>query len=90
MPTETQITYLPDEQRHDVWAEFIRKESETFEPMPLTKEECKELVDSVDTWITDNMEEINNSLPAKAREELTIQQKARIFFAVTRAKIQGI
>jgi hypothetical protein len=36
------------------------------------------------------MEEINNSLPAKAREELTIQQKARIFFAVTRAKIQGI
>lgn len=90
MPFGTQMPYLSEEERYNVWAECSRYESEKLDPMPLTKEEYREAVDSVDTWITDNIQIINDCLPIKAKEELTDQQKARIFFAVTRAKIQGI
>jgi len=81
------LPYLTSEERAQVMADVMRQESNLHDPISINKTCYRDVVDAVDTWISENMLAVENYIPEPGRSSLTMAQKARIFFAVTRAKI---
>lgn len=81
------LPVLTDEQRLEVMADLMRQESLSNEPITVDKQSYKDVINAVDVWISENMMAVENNIPEPGRTALTMTQKARIFFAVTKAKI---
>ena len=81
------LPYLSEEELHVVFAELMRQESNMYEPLSINKQSYRDVVSAVDVWISDHMLEVENNIPQPGRSALSMTQKARIFFAVTKAKI---
>lgn len=57
--------------------------------VPLSKPDYKEALAAADAWLQDNAASFNTALPAKARANLAVRQKAMILalVALRRAKV---
>jgi hypothetical protein len=86
-PPPQPLPYLTTEERAEVMAELMRQESVLHDPVGINKQSYRDVIDAVDTWISENMLAVESYIPEPGRSSLTMTQKARIFFAVTRAKI---
>ncbi len=72
---------LTDQQRFEVWAEFMRR-SDLGTFGALTKLELRAALDALDTFFVDNASTINSAIPQPARAQLTISQKAILLMMV--------
>ena len=81
------LPYLSTEELNEIFAELMRQESNMHELLSIDKQAYRDVVVAVDTWISDHMLEVENNIPQPGRSALSMTQKARIFFAVTKAKI---
>lgn len=70
---------LDEASRIEVWARFMRRNAEE---LGLTKQDLKDAVDAIDTWIDDNSTNFNNALPLPARTSLSQTQKVLAFVYV--------
>lgn len=61
------------------WADLLSSIRESF---ALTKADGRAAVDATDEWINDNVASYNSALPEIARNNLTGNQKARLFLLV--------
>lgn len=71
-----EVAILSDQDRFDVWAEWMRDPSEGG--YIITKQDIRAAVDALDTWLNDNAAAANNAIPQPARSALNTQQKARL------------
>lgn len=76
------MAVLTDNDRVDIWREYMRYGSNERETMGLTKPELRAAIDATDDWINDNQASYNNALPTAAKASLTQKQKVRLFLAV--------
>lgn len=74
---------LPDEDRFDLWAEWMR---ENTEPCGITKPQLRAALDALDDFMHANQAAINNSIPQPARSTLSTQQKARLLMLVVQRR----
>jgi hypothetical protein len=81
------LPLLSEEVRASIFSELMREESYKQAPIGIDKQSYKDVVDAVDVWISENMMQVENKIPQPGRSSLTMEQKARIFFAVTKAKL---
>lgn len=70
---------LSEQERANVWADFMRKLSLTNESLgAVSKADLRAAVDAIDQFLEDNATTINNAFPQPARANLTVPQKARL------------
>ena len=85
------MAILPDEDRVETWAGFMRELSDRKEPMPWTKDVIRAAVDAVDQWVSDNAASYNAALPAAFRSTASPALKAFILvLVVTRRHLKGV
>jgi hypothetical protein len=79
---------LTDNQRKEIWMEFMRQASNRQELIgtTLTKIELRSAVNAIDNWIDSNAASFNNALPNPANTQLTNKQKYEIFKMVLTLK----
>jgi hypothetical protein len=80
------MAVLTNEDRQELWAEFMRFSSNIREEIGLTKTELRAAADATDNWIDSNQASFNNALPAAAKSNLTQKQKVRMFLAVAQKR----
>lgn len=77
------MAILADQDRVDVWANVMRRQSVTTTidvvPGTITKQDLRAAVDAIDQWISDNAASFNSAVPQPARSALTASQKAALF-----------
>lgn len=56
-------------------------------PIDLTKTELRAAINAIDQWIDDAQGSFNLAIPQPARGVLTAKQKAQLFFAVARRRL---
>jgi hypothetical protein len=76
------MAVLTDEQRREMWAEFMRELSADRNPCAITKADLRAAFDALDDWMHANAATINAAIPQPARAGLTAPQKARLLAAV--------
>lgn len=84
------MAVLDNTSREQVWAEFMRKCSLSWEPLNLNKAELRAVVNAVDQWIEDNQASFNSALPEPGKSNLTAAQKVRLFMAVAAKRYEVI
>jgi hypothetical protein len=82
------VAVLPDADRFDLWAAFMREASDERTPIALTKPQLRAAVDAADAWVDDNAASYNSALPAAARNNLTAKQKAQLLMHVMRRRYE--
>jgi len=80
------MAVLTDNDRLELWAEFMRFSSNVREEIGLSKTELRAAVDATDQWIEDNQASFNNALPDTAKSALTGTQKVRLFLDVAQKR----
>lgn len=80
------MAVLSDNDRKDIWSEFMQEESQTRALMALDKPALRAAVDAVDTWIDDNVASFLAAFPIPSATALTNKQKAKLFFAVAKQR----
>ncbi|MHC4158378.1 MAG: hypothetical protein ACYSSO_04780 [Planctomycetota bacterium] len=80
------MAVLTNEDRRELWAEFMNYSSNIRELIGLNKAGLRAAVDATDDWIEANKASFNNTLPAAAKAALTSKQKSRLFFEVAKRK----
>ena len=84
------MAVLSNAERSDVWAEFMREESNDRNPITgLTQAQLRAAFDAVDDWVEANASSLNTAIPQPARGALTTRQKAKLLAAVV-AKRFGV
>lgn len=89
------MAVLPDPDRFDVWADFMRKSQTsitlTSDVTGITKAELRAAVDAVDDWVNTNAAAFNLAIPQPARGALTASQKAALLtYVVAKRYIKGV
>lgn len=69
---------LPDQDRFDTWAEFMKLLSTEREVINLNKIDLRATVDAADVWLNNNKASFKAALPAIAQANLTNAQIARL------------
>lgn len=82
-----QLPPLSDEHREGVRAECTNYFFNRGISNSLAKPDWREGIAAIDDWIVANMASVDAALPELLRNELTMQQKAYMFFAVVKAKL---
>ena len=80
------MALLPDNERQELAAHFMRELSEVREPCALLKAQVRQFVNETDDWINANASSFNLSLSASIRSLLTASQKSRGFRTVARRR----
>lgn len=70
------MAVLSDNNRADVWAEFMRLGDQTGAIGAVVKADIRAAVDALDTFLNTNAAAINSAIPQPARGALTTPQKA--------------
>lgn len=73
---------LPDADRAQLWAAFMREASDNRELLALLKAELRAAFDAADAWADSNAASFNLALPQPARGALTAKQKAKLLMDV--------
>ena len=78
------MAVLTDQNRKELWAEYMSDASALFESIGTTmlKADLRAIVDATDQWISDNKVSFNNALPNPGKTQLTSRQKTKIFMMV--------
>lgn len=89
------MAVLPDQDRFDVWADFMRKTRTEVtlasEVTGITKAELRAAVDAVGDWVNTNASAFNLAIPQPARGALTASQKAALLtYVVAKRYIKGV
>jgi len=77
---------LPDADRKNVWAEYMRLTSNRRDPMPLSKTDLRAAVNAVDQWVNDNAGSYNSAIPLPARTSLTTKQKVELLLFIAKRR----
>jgi hypothetical protein len=80
------MAVLDENARAEVWAQFMRDESDARQPMGLTKAELRAAFNAADDWTEAAQTSFNNALPLPARNVLTGKQKAKLLAMVLYAR----
>lgn len=67
------MAVLTDQSRVALWAEFMQRNSE---PISITKQDLRAVVNAMDDWINTNAASLNQAIPQPARGALSASQKA--------------
>jgi hypothetical protein len=78
---------LSAEELNNVFANCMREDSYLHDPVSISKASYKDAVVAIDNWLTNYAYLADDSLPEPAKTQLSMAQKARIFFAVVNAKM---
>ena len=70
------MAVLPNAERVEVWAEYMRQLSNDGESIGVTKPDLRDAVNALDDFMDANAGVINAAIPQPARGTLTTQQKA--------------
>lgn len=73
-------------QRQEIWAEFMRQNTE---PVGITKAQLRAAFDALDAFLDANAAAINAAIPQPARGALSAGQKARILAFVAMKRWGG-
>lgn len=77
---------LTNEQRRQIWAEYMKDISSDRETCSITKADLRAAFDALDDWFDANAATLNSALPTAARTGLTTAQKARLLMLVVRER----
>ena len=80
------MAVLTSEQRHDLWADFMREFPKEQTLGAITKAQLRAAVDDLDQFFSDNAATVNAAIPQPARGVLTTRQKALLLIHVIRAR----
>ena len=81
------MAILADEQRFEVWAQFMSDLSNGRESIgDLTKQDLRAAFNAVDDWVDANAASLNSAIPQPARGVLTAPQKARLLMLVVQKR----
>lgn len=69
-------TVLTDEERKEVWGQFMRENREPFGD--ITKQELRQAFDETDEWLEANFAGYEASLPSKALSILSPTQRLKL------------
>lgn len=84
------MAVLTDEQRREALAEMMRELSNSRVAFPLTKAELLAFLSAIDDWLDANSASFNSALPAAARTQLSLSEKARgLVFVVRQRFLKG-
>jgi hypothetical protein len=84
------MAVLSEQDRRDIWAEFMRRVSSSNTPIGLDKSELRAAVDYVDDWINDNAASFLDGFPEPAKSALSNKEKAGMFFDVADKRWRAI
>lgn len=73
---------LADQDRFDLWAEFMREASALGITFPITKPELRAAANALDDYLSANAAAINNAIPQPARGQLSQAAKAYLLVKV--------
>lgn len=74
---------LTIEQIQELYSKFIELGHENRDPLGnFSKQDLKDAIAAVDTWITGNQASYNHALPEPCKSQLTQKQKVLLFFYV--------
>ncbi|WP_455219842.1 hypothetical protein [Kaarinaea lacus] len=79
---------LDEAGRVDVWVKLMRQYSSDGETIGINKADLRAAVNAIDTYMNDNAATINNTLPTRARDNLTSQQKALLLSYIVLKRYQ--
>lgn len=82
------MAVLPDPDRFDIWAKFMRALSAEGDKLDIGKADLREAFNATDAWIDDNAASFNAALPVAARTSLTAKQKVRLFVFVAERRFE--
>ena len=82
------MALLPDNERQELAAQFMRELSEVREPCALLKAQVRQFVNETDDWQNTNASAFNLYLSASIRNLLTAAQKSRGFRAVAKRRYE--
>jgi predicted metalloprotease len=82
------MAVLSDQDRFDVWADFMRSARDNLENIPISKADLRAAVNAADQWADDNATSFNTAIPQPARSALTAKQKARLLVWVVRRRFE--
>jgi len=77
---------LPDNDRKNVWAEYMQLISTRRTTTTLLKPELRAAVDAIDTWVNDNASSYNSAIPLPARTSLTQKQKVELLLFIVKRR----
>lgn len=80
------MAVLSVQQRHDLWAGFMREFPKAETLGEITKDQLRAAVDALDQFFSDNAGTVNAAIPQPARGVLTTRQKALLLIHVIRAR----
>ena len=84
------MAVLPEEDRFDVWKEFMSTVPLGNE-FSCTKADLRAAVDALDAFLVANDAAINSAIPQPARSALSVSQKARLLnHVVAKRYIKGV
>lgn len=85
------MAVLPDGDRWEVWANAMRKWSETRDTIAVNKTDLRAAINAIDDWLEANKASYNSAIPQPARSGLTTVQKAMLLmWVVSRRYIAGV
>jgi hypothetical protein len=83
------MAVLVDQDRFDVWADYMRDRA-VGAMAALTKPELRAAVNAIDVWLNDNAATLNSAIPQPARGALTQAQKALLLnFVIAKRYVKG-
>jgi len=83
------MALLPENDRVNQWAEFMREVSDARDPCSFTKIELRAAIDAIDQWIEDNAVSFNQALPVAFRTKATARQKMKLFVKLLEGRFRN-
>lgn len=80
------MAVLPDNDRADVLAEYMRELSSVRDPCSVNSADIRAALNALDDLMNSNAAAINAAIPQPARANLTTAQKARLLMLVVRRR----
>jgi uncharacterized protein YaiE (UPF0345 family) len=74
--------------RQQAYVDFIDSMKLSGESLAVIKSDLKAAIDATDDWVDSNAVSFNNSLPAAAKANLTVKQKARLLVYVIKKRFE--
>ena len=77
------MAVLPDADRFEIWAQFMRDLSVAGWPLAgITKTDLRDAANAADDWVNANAASYNSALPVAFRTNASLAQKVQLLMAV--------
>ena len=77
------MAVLPDADRFEIWAQFMRDLSVAGSPLAgITKTDLRDAANAADDWVNANAASYNSALPVAFRTNASLAQKVQLLMAV--------